>query len=70
MEPDEELRRVLPVVGELVRCGATVSVDTVRAEVAAPAIDMGAVLVNDVSGGCADPVIAAGRRRGQPAPGG
>ena len=55
VEPDEELRRVLPVVGELVRCGVTVSVDTVRAEVAAAAIDVGAVLVNDVSGGSADP---------------
>jgi dihydropteroate synthase len=55
VEPDEELRRVLPVVCELVRCGVTVSVDTVRAEVAAAAIDAGAVLVNDVSGGRADP---------------
>jgi dihydropteroate synthase len=35
------------VVGELVRCDVTVSVDTVRAEVAAPATDLGAVLVND-----------------------
>ena len=52
---DEELRRVLPVVRGLARAGGAVSVDTVRAEVAAVALDAGAVLVNDVSGGLADP---------------
>ncbi len=51
----EELDRVLPVVSALAAAGASVSVDTMRAEVAAAAVDAGAVLVNDVSGGRADP---------------
>ena len=55
---DEELARVLPVVERLVARGATVSVDTTRAVVAAGAVDAGAVLVNDVSGGMADPDMA------------
>jgi dihydropteroate synthase len=54
----EELRRVLPVVEELSPL-VPVSVDTMRAEVAAAALDAGAVLVNDVSGGLADPAMAA-----------
>jgi dihydropteroate synthase len=52
----EELRRVLPVVRALGRAGC-VSIDTMRAEVAAAAIDAGARLVNDVSGGRADPAM-------------
>ncbi|MFI2437532.1 dihydropteroate synthase [Streptomyces sp. NPDC018693] len=52
---EEELRRVVPVVRELAAAGAIVSVDTMRAEVAARALDAGARLVNDVSGGLADP---------------
>ncbi|GAA3972230.1 dihydropteroate synthase [Thermobifida alba] len=55
---EEELRRVLPVVTELARQGVAVSVDTMRAEVAAASVDAGAVLVNDVSGGLADPEMA------------
>lgn len=55
---DEELRRVLPVVRELARLGAVVSVDTTRAEVAEAAVDAGAHVVNDVSGGLADPDMA------------
>ena len=51
----EELRRVLPVVEGLVAAGACVSVDTMRAEVATAAVAAGARLVNDVSGGRADP---------------
>ena len=51
----EELRRVLPVVEALSEAGACVSVDTMRAEVAAAAVAAGARLVNDVSGGRADP---------------
>ncbi len=61
--PEEELRRVLPVVSELAAAGATVSIDTMRADVAAQALAAGATLVNDVSGGLADPgmveVVAA-----------
>lgn len=53
----EELRRVVPVVRGLVAAGATVSVDTTRASVAEAALDAGAVLVNDVSGGEADPAL-------------
>ena len=51
----EERRRVLPVVERLVAAGAVVSVDTMRASVARAALDAGAQLVNDVSGGLADP---------------
>ena len=51
----EELRRVLPVVRELVAAGACVSIDTMRAAVAEAAIAAGARLVNDVSGGRSDP---------------
>src|SRR5476649_1424958 len=56
--PEEELRRVLPVVSELAAAGALVSVDTSRAEVAAAALDAGACLVNDVTGG-SDPEMFA-----------
>lgn len=51
----EELARVLPVVRELAAAGTAVSVDTMRAAVARAAVRAGAVLVNDVSGGLADP---------------
>ncbi|GAA4743392.1 dihydropteroate synthase [Modestobacter marinus] len=54
----EECRRVVPVVRELAGAGARVSVDTTRAEVAAAALEAGAVLVNDVSGGLADEGMA------------
>jgi dihydropteroate synthase len=53
----EELSRVVPVISELARQGALVSVDTMRAEVARAALEAGAVVVNDVSGGLADPDI-------------
>jgi dihydropteroate synthase len=56
---EEELRRVLPVVSGLVAAGATVSIDTMRADVADAALAAGAALVNDVSGGLADPMMAA-----------
>ncbi|TLQ44485.1 dihydropteroate synthase [Streptomyces marianii] len=55
VDEEEELRRVLPVVRGLAGEGVTVSVDTMRASVAAQAVAAGAVLVNDVSGGLADP---------------
>jgi dihydropteroate synthase len=58
-EVSEELRRVLPVIRELAAAGACVSIDTMRAVVAAPAIAAGARLVNDVSGGKADPGMLA-----------
>jgi dihydropteroate synthase len=62
---EEELGRVGPVIAGLVAAGLPVSVDTMRAEVAEHALRAGARLVNDVSGGLADPqmprlVAAAG----------
>lgn len=57
IEAAEELRRVVPVVRELVSTGALVSVDTTRATVAEAALGAGAVLVNDVSAGQADPAM-------------
>jgi dihydropteroate synthase len=54
---DEELRRVLPVVRALAEAGVVVSVDTTRAVVADAALAAGAALVNDVSGGLADPAM-------------
>ena len=53
----EELRRVVPVIRELAAAGAVVSVDTMRSEVAHAALAAGARVVNDVSGGLADPRI-------------
>ena len=54
-EVSEELRRVLPVIGELAATGACIAIDTMRTAVAEPAIAAGARLINDVSGGKADP---------------
>jgi dihydropteroate synthase len=53
----EELSRVIPVITTLAAEGALVSVDTMRSEVARAAIEAGAGIVNDVSGGLADPAI-------------
>ncbi len=65
VEPAEELRRVVPVVARLAAAGVQVAVDTTRSAVAADALAAGAVLVNDVSGGLADPemvpMVAAAR---------
>ncbi|WP_425570575.1 dihydropteroate synthase [Pseudonocardia adelaidensis] len=57
VEPDAELARVLPVVRELVAAGVCVSIDTTRATVAEAAVEAGATVVNDVSGGLADPTM-------------
>jgi dihydropteroate synthase len=54
---EEELRRVIPVIAGLAAQNAPVSVDTMRAEVASAALEAGAWLVNDVSGGLADPAM-------------
>ena len=54
----EEQNRVLPVIRELAAAGIAVSVDTIHAATAAAAIEAGAVVVNDVSGGLADPAMA------------
>lgn len=57
VDADEELRRVIPVVRGLASEGVTVSVDTMRATVAEQSLAAGAALVNDVSGGLADPAM-------------
>ncbi len=54
-----EAQRVLPVVAALAGAGVTVSVDTTRSDLARAAVDAGAAVVNDVSGGLADPGMAA-----------
>jgi len=53
-----ERERVLPVISALVAEGVRVSVDTTRAAVAEAAVAAGASVVNDVSGGLADPAMA------------
>ncbi|SBT48949.1 dihydropteroate synthase [Micromonospora auratinigra] len=53
-----ETARVLPVVRELSAAGIAVSIDTSRARVAEAALAAGAAVVNDVSGGLADPDMA------------
>ena len=55
---EEELRRVVPVISALAAAGARVSVDTMRASVAAAGLEAGAAMVNDVSGGMADEDMA------------
>ncbi len=55
---EEEARRVLPAIRALAGAGVPVSIDTTRAEVARAALDAGAAVVNDVSGGLADPDMA------------
>lgn len=59
IDAGEETQRVLPVIRELAAHGVAVSIDTTRAAVAEAALGAGAVLVNDVSGGLADPGMAS-----------
>ncbi|MCL2784563.1 MAG: dihydropteroate synthase [Propionibacteriaceae bacterium] len=54
---EEQMDRVIPVVEALAGTGATVSIDTVSSRVAQAGIDAGACVINDVSGGLADPEI-------------
>ena len=54
---EEELRRVVPVIKALAGKGAEISVDTMRASTAKIAVEAGATIVNDVSGGAADPAM-------------
>lgn len=58
IDAETEIARILPVVRGLSAAGVAVSVDTTRARVAEAALDAGARLVNDVSGGLADPDMA------------
>ncbi|MFF0814595.1 dihydropteroate synthase [Rhodococcus sp. NPDC003318] len=59
VDPDVEAARVVPVIRDLAAEGIAVSVDTMRASVAAAAIEAGVDIVNDVSGGRADPAMAS-----------
>ena len=59
VDEDEELRRVLPVVSALAAEDVVVSVDTMRASVAAAGVEAGALIVNDVSAGRADTDMGA-----------
>jgi len=52
---EEEQARVIPVIKELFGKGADISIDTMRASTAKLAVEAGATIVNDVSGGAADP---------------
>ncbi len=55
VDPEEERARVVPVIRELAARGVTVSVDTLNASTARAAVEAGAAIINDVSGGLADP---------------
>ncbi len=57
-DPQVESTRVVPVVKAIAAQGVTVSIDTVHAQVARAALENGARIVNDVSGGRADPGMA------------
>lgn len=64
VDVDTEISRVLPVVRALLADGtddgngsAIISVDTIHAATAEAAIDAGAHIINDVSGGLADPAM-------------
>ena len=58
VSPDEEQRRVLPVVAALVKAGALVSIDTTHTSTAAAALAAGAAIINDVSGLSMEPGMA------------
>ena len=58
VDAQTECARVLPVIRELAAAGVPMSIDTTRASVAAAALAAGATVVNDVSGGLADPDMA------------
>ncbi len=58
-----EIARVVPVLRELAATGVPCSVDTTRAAVAEAALEAGAIMVNDVSGGLADPAMAPAMAR-------
>ncbi|WP_207568621.1 dihydropteroate synthase [Mycolicibacterium tusciae] len=58
IDPEVETARVVPVIKELAGQGLTVSIDTMHAAVAQAALENGAQIVNDVSGGRADPGMA------------
>ncbi|WP_409497303.1 dihydropteroate synthase [Amycolatopsis sp. cmx-11-12] len=58
VDADTEISRIMPVIRSLAADGVAMSVDTTRAEVALAAVEAGASVINDVSGGLADPNMA------------
>jgi dihydropteroate synthase len=56
---EEEQARVLPVIAELSKHGVKISIDTMRAGTAEKAVQAGAAIINDVSGGLSDPTMFA-----------
>jgi len=63
----EEIERTIPVITELAKHGARISIDTMRASTAEAAIKAGASIINDVSGGLADPeMLQTAARLGVP----
>jgi dihydropteroate synthase len=56
---DDELARLKPVLPEVVKLGVPVSIDTIKADVAAFALDAGVTIVNDVWGLQRDPQMAS-----------
>jgi dihydropteroate synthase len=59
VSPEEEQARVLPVIKALSQENTVISIDTMRAATAQLAVEAGATIVNDVSGGAADPEMFA-----------
>lgn len=59
VSPADEQARVIPVIAELAGRGFAISVDTLNARTAEAAMAAGATVINDVSGGLADPDMAA-----------
>ena len=57
VSPEEEQRRVIPLIEKLAQTGIPISIDTMRAQTAELAITAGASIVNDVSGGLADDLM-------------
>jgi len=63
----EEIERTIPVIAELAKHGVKISIDTMRASTAEVAIKAGASIINDVSGGLADPhMLQTAARLGVP----
>jgi dihydropteroate synthase len=58
IDASTEIARVVPVITGLAAAGVPMSIDTTRAAVAAAALAAGATVINDVSGGLADPAMA------------
>ena len=55
VDPEHEKQRITPVIRELAAAGIVTSIDTMRATTAEAAVEAGVSMINDVSGGMADP---------------